>query len=132
MGSATIAAYQFCPGFNSYCVCAAARWAAAAISPTTMLILAQELIIVVCSSLQRLRKKKEDRETCTCARVPKERAEEVRNGVEAIYVYIKHGNAVLTKVSSLMQRSDKCAHLLLYIILIVVYPIVEGARGRAR
>ena len=66
------------------------------------------------------------------ARVPKERAEEVRNGVEAIYVYLKHGNAVLTKVSSLMQRSYKCAHLLLYIIFIFVYPIVEGARERAR
>ena len=105
MGSAAIAAYQFCPGFSSYCVCAAARWVAAAISPTTMVILAQELIIVVCSSLQNgRRKKKEDRETCTCARVPKERAEEVRNGVEAIYLYIKHGNAVLTKVSSLSCR----------------------------
>lgn len=58
MGSAAIAAYQFCPGFSSYCVCAAARWVAAAISPTTMVILAQELIIVVCSSLQNGKRKK--------------------------------------------------------------------------
>lgn len=43
------------------------------------------------------------------ARVPKEWADEVRNGAEVIYLYIKNGNEVLTKVSSLKQRSDKCA-----------------------